>query len=280
MKIISLYPNEKRDGDLAVTKQVLNLLGEHRVTALVPERVKEAIGASFPAASFVKDEELFSRGECLVTLGGDGTILSVARRAAENGIPVCGVNVGRVGFMAALEKREIGKIQDLIDGRFTLSSRMMLTCTVNGEKSLTALNEICIAPEKGFHIVEMTLYQNRKRFCDFRADGVIFNTPTGSTGYAFSAGGAVIDAGMDCIGVKTVSSYLLRDAHHMIFRPETVFSVKNCRSEGGTVTVCADGRDQIALRDGDRIRIARAAKRLDLVVLGQKSNLELFFHKF
>lgn len=279
MNIISLYPNEKRDADFAVTKKVLQILDARGVTALLPAFLKEKLSAVAKNALFVSEEELFARGACLITLGGDGTILSVARRAAHAGIPVCGINLGRVGFMASLEKRQIEKINDLIDGNFTLSSRMMLSCEVAG-KSLVALNEICIAPEKGFHMANMTLYQNRKRFCDFRADGVIFNTPTGSTGYAFSAGGAVIDDRMDCIGVKTVSSYLLRDAHHMIFRPETVFTVKNCRCDGETVTVCADGRDKIALGDGDTIRIARAPFRLPMVTFQQKTNLELFFHKF
>ncbi|MBR5296138.1 MAG: NAD(+)/NADH kinase, partial [Clostridia bacterium] len=165
-------------------------------------------------------------------------------------------------------------------GEYTTSSRMLLSCRIGNEKPFYALNEFVIAPEKGFHIVELSLFENRKKLCDFRADGLIFNTPTGSTGYAFSAGGAVVDASFDCIGVKAVSSYLLINSHHMIFSPETVFTVKGARCEGGNVTVCADGRETRSIAQGDQVKILRGEKRVNLIFLKERSNLEVFFRKF
>jgi NAD+ kinase len=280
MKRISLYPNEKRDPDLEFTRQVIRLLEEDGVRFFVEDRYFAYLASVSSEIDFVSYEELFCLGEVVVVLGGDGTMLSVARSAAEYGVPLCGINLGNVGFITSLEKKEIGKIRRLLTDRITFSERMTVSCRINGAEALLALNECVIAPEKGFHIVEMDLFAGEKKLCDFRADGVIFHTPTGSTGYSFSAGGAVCDGEFDLLGVKAISSYLLRGAHHMIFSPDTVFSVKNCRSEGCPVTVCADGREAVELCEGDEVVFCRSEKRVKLVEFSKTGNHEIFFRKF
>ena len=280
MKRISLYPNPNRDTDFSCTSKLASLLAEMGHTVLLSQNYKEAISDARKNITFVSEEALFTKGDALITLGGDGTILSVASRAAKAEIPVLGINLGKIGFMAGLEKEDLDRIRLLKPEDFTVSERMLLSCQVGEKKPFYALNEIVIAPEKGFHIVEMALKAGGRHLSDFRADGLIFNTPTGSTGYAFSAGGAVTDVGLDSIGVKAVSSYMLINAHHMIFRPDTEFSVEKIRSEGGRVTVCADGREETFLNDGEIVTVTRAKRRLKLCFLGEKSNLEVFFRKF
>ncbi len=279
MKTVSVIPNEKKDRNLAVTKQLLEALLCHPVTILLEQRFQEVFSRFGAGIEFVSEEALFSRSECIIALGGDGTILSLASHAAKWGKPICGINMGKVGFMAALEQRELDKIHRLFTGEYTLSDRMLLSCFVNGTEVFSALNEIVIAPEKGFHIVELDLFASRRRLCAFRADGVIFNTPTGSTGYSFSAGGAVVEDTFDCIGVKAISSYLLRGAHHMIFSPKTVFTAKNIRTEG-KVTVCADGREEITLKPEDVVKICQSRYKVSLVQFSPRSNQEIFFRKF
>lgn len=280
MKNIGLFPNLKRDAGLESTKEVIRTLAPFSVTLFASREIQNALGDEGKLVEFVTEDELFEKSDCLVTLGGDGTILSVARRAAQFDLPIFGINLGHVGFMAALEKKEIRKISRLVTGSVHTSSRMLLSCFVNGEEKLCALNEFVIAPEKGFHIVELSLYTGRRKLCDFRADGLIFNTPTGSTGYSFSAGGAVMDADFDAIGVKAISSYLLMGAHHMVFAPETVFTAKNCRSEGSKITVCADGREEVTISNRDEVKICRSEKRVRLITLKKQSNQEVFFRKF
>lgn len=280
MKKISLYPNPKRDEDLSYTRRVASLLGDMGHIVILSQSHEERLRDAHKNVAFVSEEELFTQGDALITLGGDGTILSVASRAAEAEIPILGINLGRIGFMAGLEKEQLDRLSLFNPSDFTVSERMLLSCRVGNEAPFYALNEIVIAPEKGFHIVEMALQANGRKLTDFRADGLIFNTPTGSTGYAFSAGGAVTDAALDCIGVKAVSSYMLINAHHMIFRPDTEFFVEKIRSEGGKVTVCADGREKTFLKEGDLVTVTRAKRRLKLCFLGEKSNLEVFFRKF
>lgn len=280
MKILSLHPNLNRDATLVRTAKVIEHLADFECELRLEQRYAElpSLTPYLKKIRFVPREELF-RGDLLITLGGDGTILSVAEEAAKAGIPIFGINFGNVGFMTSLEEKELDKLPLLLKKDLPVSSRMMLECTV-GEETFYALNEFVIAPERGFHIVELDLFTGKKKLCHYRADGLIFNTPTGSTGYSFSAGGAVQDADFDSIGVKAVSSYLLINAHHMIFAPETVFTVKGATSEGGKITVCADGKAEKTVTATDTVKIRRAKHRLKLIFLKPRSNLEVFFRKF
>ena len=282
MENISLYLNPGRDGDLSRTARVISALSPHKGHLFMDEayRGAERLLPFGEKISFVPEEDLFRKGDLLMTLGGDGTILSVAARAARARIPIFGVNFGKVGFMTSLEEKEIDRLSQLLEGKYTTSSRMLLSCRVGKGEPFYALNEFIVSREKGFRIVNLHLDVNGEKFCDFRADGLIFNTPTGSTGYSFSAGGAVVDADFDCIGVKAVSSYLLINAHHMVFSPETVFTVRGGEEEEGVITVCADGREKRVLAAGDEVRINRGEERLELVFLEKRSNLEVFFRKF
>ena len=282
MENISLYLNPGRDGDLSRTARVIKALSPIKGRLFMEEGYRGA-AKLLPFGEkicFVPEEELFRKGDLLMTLGGDGTILSVAARAARARIPIFGVNFGKVGFMTSLEEKEISRLPELLAGKYATSSRMLLSCRVGKGEPFCALNEFIVARETGFRIVNLRLDVNGEKFCDFRADGLIFNTPTGSTGYSFSAGGAVMDAETDAIGVKAVCSYLLINAHHMIFSPETVFTVRGGDGEEGVITVCADGREKRTLPPGEEIRIARGEERLELVFLEKRSNLEVFFRKF
>lgn len=280
MKTISLYPNPNRDENFSCTRRLVGLLGKLGNPVLLSREFEEFFSAEKEKISFVSEDELFTRGDALITLGGDGTILSVANRAAEAGIPVLGINLGNIGFMAGLEKEDLDRLHLLKPEDFTVSERMMLSCRFGEGKTFYALNEIVISSEKGFHIVELDLNVGGRTLTRFRADGLIFNTPTGSTGHSFSAGGAVIDAELDSIGVKAVTSYMLINAHHMLFSPETEFTAENIRSAGGSATVCADGKEIAFLKEKDTVTVTRAERRLKLCFLGEKSNLEVFFRKF
>lgn len=280
MKTISLYPNPKRDENFSCTRHLIGLLGELGNPVLLSQELEACFSEEKEKITFVPEDELFTKGDALIPLGGDGTILSVASRAAKAGIPVLGINLGNIGFMAGLEKEDLDRLHLLKPEDFTISERMMLSCRVGEGKTFYALNEIVISSEKGFHIVELDLKASGRELTNFRADGLIFNTPTGSTGHAFSAGGAVIDAKLDSIGVKAITSYMLINAHHMLFCPETKFSAENIRTAGGRATVCADGKEIAFLKETDTVSVARADRRLKLCFLGEKSNLEVFFRKF
>lgn len=280
MKKIGLYPNPKRDEGLLITRKVVEILSPYGVSFLAPEEIRESLSDCSADLVFCEKETLIRESDILVTLGGDGTILSVARSAAKAGTPIFGVNTGHVGFMTSVEKEDLSRITALVTEEYRASSRMLLSCRINGKEELLALNELVIAPEKGFHIIECTLEAKGRKLCDVRADGLIFNTPTGSTGYAFSAGGAVMDGEFDAIGVKAIASYLLIGSHHMIFSPDTVFSVQDLKSVDSALTVCADGREICHLQEGDTVQVEKSALSVTIIGLEEKTNHEVFFRKF
>ncbi len=278
MKRISLYPNPRRDREMRVTKELIGLLTQNGISIRMDRRFETEFYGF--AVEFVSEDALFSDSEAIITLGGDGTVLSVAERAAEAEMPILGVNLGKVGFLCALERDEISRLPALLDAPLSLSERMMLSCRVNGKEVLRALNEIVLAPARGFHIVSLSLAADGRALCDFCADGLIFSTPTGSTGYAFSAGGALVRSDFDSIGVKAINSFLLINSHQMLFPPETEFTASHFASEGGEITLCADGKKTVPLSPTDCVEISRAERSVKLVLREREHNLDVFFRKF
>ena len=265
IQTVVLAVNPTKDPDLSYARSVEKAFSDRglavRITdALHPERCAEA--------------------DLAVVLGGDGTILSVASACATGSVPVLGINLGTVGFMAELEKDEAIPVDRLLSGDYFLEDRMMLETLFNGKDPLYSLNECCVSLDHGFHILTMDLYLGEKKLCGFKADGVIFSTPTGSTGYSFSAGGALVDSRLDSIGVKAICPYMLRGAHHLLFSPDTVLTVKNICTHSGRLYASSDGREEREVLENTVLTVRRAAKPLQLVRFGDRSNIEIFFQKF
>lgn len=278
MKTVSLYPNPLRDRDGECLALAISSLLSHGWHVQVPA------GTRLPApwqekVALVDEQTLFTQCDLIAPLGGDGTLLSVACRAAAAKKPLFGINLGKVGFMSSLEKEDLPRLGEILAGKLWSSPRMLLSASVNGVPRLTALNEIVLGSGRGMRLMDLSLSVNGEKLCDFRADGLIFNTPTGSTGYSFSAGGAVIDENLDVIGVKAISSFLLINAHPMIFSGDAVFCVEQVRCADEAV-LCADGRDQWPLAEGDVIRIEKSPLQVELLFAEKQSNLQVFFRKF
>ena len=279
MKTIGIFLNQQKDPDCAFTRLVIERLSRHDCKILLPERYREVL-AGFEKVDFSSRKERLARADFMLALGGDGTILSIAGLCAEKGIPVLGINIGTVGFMSEIEKDELDRLDQLFTGKYTLEDRMMIETNVSGKKTLFSLNECCISRDHGFHILTLELYLGEEKLCDFKADGVIFSTPTGSTGYSFSAGGALVDSRLDCIGVKAICPYLLNNSHHLVFHPDTVLKVKNIATKSGRLYASSDGREEVTLSEGDELTIRKAPISLKVIRFSEKINLHAFFRKF
>lgn len=279
MKTIGIFLNQQKDPDCAFTRLVIERLSRHDCKILLPERYREAL-SGFEKVEFSNRKDRLARADFMLALGGDGTILSIARLCAEKRIPVLGVNIGTVGFMSEIEKDELNRLDQLFTGKYTCDDHMMIATSVNGGEPLLSLNECCITRDHGFHIMTMELYLGEEKLCDFKADGVIFSTSTGSTGYSFSAGGALVDSRLDCIGVKAICPYLLNNSHHLVFHPDTVFTIKNIASKSGRLYVSSDGREEITLSERDVLTVQKAPISLKLIRFSNQINLHAFFRKF
>jgi NAD+ kinase len=215
--------------------------------------------------------------DIIIVIGGDGTILKAARLAADNGIPLLGINTGRLGFMASIERTELQLLKKLTDGGYRLSERMRVTGDVLRDDeiaaSMCAVNEIAavrpLAKLTDFVIKAGAADANNLHtVCSFRADGVIVATPTGSTAYALANGGAIIEPNAACMELTPISAHSL-SMRPMIFSPDTSLFISHeiTREVDETITVNADGVPFCDLHAGDVLRISRSEKPLRLVDL-------------
>ncbi|MDR1253974.1 MAG: NAD(+)/NADH kinase [Oscillospiraceae bacterium] len=172
-------------------------------------------------------DELMACCEIALTIGGDGTLIHVAKYAAHSGKPILGINLGRVGFAASLEKDEIDKLSLLVEGNYVIEKRAMLSVEVQdkkSQKSFLALNDAVISRCGISKITDFFVFYEGKTF-EYRADGLIFATPTGSTAYSLSAGGPVIDPSMRCILFTQICPYSLF-SRSIIFSKSVQLEVK------------------------------------------------------
>jgi NAD+ kinase len=207
-------------------------------------------------------EELFDICDIAVTVGGDGTILGIAQELAVHNLSVIGVNLGRMGFMADVEPSEIELLRELATDSFTVEKRMLAEANViRGGKSVNTyfcLNDVVISKGCVSKIAELELYCNSTLVSTFCSDGLIISTPTGSTAYSLSAGGAIIDPSIDCLLLTPVCPHSFTNARPIVFSPNSVLEVRDIQSGDENLFLTVDGRANYELSYGEIIRITRS----------------------
>ncbi len=209
---------------------------------------------------------------CMITVGGDGTILRWGKLAAGMGLPLLGVNRGRLGFMATLEPQDISMLPEIITGNFTVSRRMLMNVEIKRADGTSehrhALNDVVIERDRRSKLPEFRISFGENEVSRLQADGVILSTPTGSTAYALSAGGAIIAPDMECIECTPLCP-------HTLFSRPMIFSLTkeirlSCASyQGSRVTVSVDGEHGIPFDEGDSLIITRDVLSLELIETGE-----------
>lgn len=265
MKKAAVIPNTKKDASLSLTKQIVYTLKDMGAEALMPSHL---LPCSIDA-TFMQSDLLFKEADFVITVGGDGTILGVAEQVSESGIPVIGVNLGKVGFMAELEADEIHLLKRILDGDYRLEKRMMLDVSLirNGYEiaSYKALNDIVVSKGSVSKIAELELYCNRTLLSHFNSDGLIVSTPTGSTAYSLSAGGAIIDPTIDCLLLTPVCPHSFTNARPVVFSSDSVLEIKDVQADDENTYLTVDGRINEKMAYSDVVRIVSSEKTMDLV---------------
>lgn len=265
MKKIALQTNfnitEKANAAAAVIEHLQKLDCEIMLSGQTRERVQRLLrnrrGVRFVPAS------MLCRGtDLLIVLGGDGTILEAARSAAPEGVPIVGINLGRLGYMAEIELNELSLLDRIVRGRYTIDERSMLKVEIlRGGKEVIAtahaLNDAVITNGAVARMIDLELREDGNLLSTYRSDGVIFSTPTGSTAYSMSAGGPIIDPRQRCICMTPICPHSLA-ARPLIFPDDAVLEAKNICEREKMLYLTIDGRMNYELRRGDVVRVARA----------------------
>ncbi len=272
MKNIGLIVNfnikEKADAAYVVAEK----LSAHDVKILIPAPYKEKIFRSLKHKSnfeYLSYDEIYERAELAVVLGGDGFILDAARRAAPTGVPILGINLGRVGYMTELETDELSLLDKYFEGDYRIDERAMLEVTLvssSGSKKFSsfALNDVVVANGSTARIVDLTLMEDGETISSYRADGLIVATPTGSTAYSLSAGGPIIDPKLACFCVTPVCPHSL-GARPLVFPDTARLGIKNTCVREKVLHITVDGRATYDMFYGDVAEITRSSLTTKLV---------------
>ncbi len=269
MKSFFIYPNMRKGDAVALVPQVCARLRRDGVRLILPMQMRAA-APEVPGADYMETDEAIRVADAAVVLGGDGTMLRIAQAAAQNDVPLLGVNVGHVGFMTELEPGELGEMEKLFDGYSSIDSRMMLHVSVIRNQRVVyendALNDIVIAKGTAFRVVRVCISADDEEVTSFNGDGVIVATPTGSTAYGLSAGGPVIEPSAENMAVIPICAHALT-AKSFVFSPERRIMLTASCEGGSEVFVSADGGQSFAVRPDDRVIITRSPLRTRLVRL-------------
>ena len=227
-------------------------------------------------------EQVAAASDLLLVLGGDGTLLAAARVAAPRGIPILPINMGSLGFLTSFRLEELyPALEDILAGRLTISERVMLHAELQrGDIILdkqAVVNEVVINKGALARMIELELSIDRDFVCRYRADGLIFASPTGSTAYSLSAGGPIVHPSVDSFIITPICPHTLSD------RPVVVSdtSIIEVKLSAGTESVflTLDGQKGIPLQATDRVRVSRAQQRLKLIQTPNKSYFEILRNK-
>lgn len=271
---IAVLPNPCASGVREAFPRVCAALRELGAELLLPDE-----GEAFPSA---KADPLIRECDVAVALGGDGTIIHTAKRAALCGRAVLGINCGRLGFMAGLEADELGKLQALIRGEYTVEKRMLLDISIrSGEGRTThfnALNEAVVSRGSLSRMIELEVSNKGERVAHYRADGVIVATPTGSTAYSLSAGGPVIDPALRCLLLTPVCPHSLHSRSYL-FGEDAELSVRPAGQPDAPVFLTVDGEEAVPLGPEADVTLSRAEAEACLIMLGRGPFYEVLNRK-
>lgn len=284
MKVV-LSPNPYRDKGLRAAQAARKILESNGAETLIclPFELEENSRVELPKhLSFVPLREGLSQADILVCFGGDGTILHAAKDANACGVPILGVNMGSVGFMAELENGELSQLSKLSQGRYTIEARMMLDVSVmrNGRVIFrdVALNDAVVTKGAVARVIDLAVYGDKVLISELAGDGVILSTPTGSTGYAMSAGGPIVEPTAENIIFTPICAHSLH-AKAVVLGPERLISVRLSKDSRKSAYLSVDGGRAFKLQAGDRVEVAKATNRTQLVKLTGRSFYEVLNQK-
>ena len=279
--MIALCPNPFRDLELSFTRNVMRLLHdagfETAVCPVFADDEPEAFPQDIPVSRI---PDIADDCSLAVVIGGDGTMLAVARQLHGHDLPMLGVNLGTKGFMTSLEQEDILLIVEAAKGHYQISKRMMLDVTlIRGEQEIcrdSALNDAVI---HGYgECVSITAWCNGQRMTGFTGDGVILSTPTGSTGYSMSAGGPIVEPDAENMILSPICAHVM-GSRTFVLDPNREIIIRTGISHGRKAYLSVDGNSVYDLENGDILRVRRSTHYALMADMGLKSFYETAFEK-
>ena len=284
MKRVILTPNPYRDKNFQTVREAMRILEEcgMETRLCLPFEVDRSFELPRDLHFSKLDREL-PKADLVICFGGDGTILHMAKMATRRDIPILGINIGTMGFMAELESTEMDKLRQLVTGEYTLDSRMMLDVTVTRDRSIIfhdiSLNDVVVTKGAVARIVHLSVHCDQVQAMEVSGDGVIVATPTGSTAYSLSAGGPLVEPEAHNILITPICAH---DVGHrcIVASPNRVVTVQMARNARRNAYLSVDGGKAIRLNMGDVATVCKSEKETKLVRLKNRSFYDVVNTKF
>lgn len=282
MRHFYIITNEQKDENLKLTLQIQSYITEKGGTC--EYGVSCRLGDS--GYQNLLPTEIPDGTQCVLCIGGDGTLIRAARDMVETGVPVIGVNRGHVGYLCELDCNTVfSAIDQMMLDHYMVEERMMIMghCEKNGEIGCSnlALNDIVIHRNGFLQVVNLIIYVNGEYLNTYSADGIVIATPTGSTAYSMSAGGPIVDPRAELILITPISPHALNNKSIVLgAEDEIVVEIGSRRPESDEeVEVSFDGDQSFRLSVGDKIYICKAKAKTRILKLSKRSFLEILRKK-
>ena len=261
MKKFYIITNLLKDTTLETTQRIKGYIEEHGGECVVatPERI-------LPEGT-----------ECVLVLGGDGTLIRAARDMHHYDVPLLGINMGTLGYLTEVELQNVEEaLSRLFEGDIQVERRMMLAGTINDVREEVAFNDVVITRFGVLRVIHFKLYVNGELLNSYHADGMIVSTPTGSTAYNLSAGGPIVEPTASMIVVTPICSHALNTSSIVLSADDEIMIEIMPDREGNeqTVGVSFDGECNLELKTGDRVVIRKSQSETELLKLSDISFLE------
>ena len=236
-----------------------------------------------PETEFLEELEIVSdSADALVVLGGDGSLIGVARKFAKYGKPILGINLGRLGYLVELEKHDIEALKCLFDENYRTEERIMLHTTVyRNEKAVfetDALNDVVVAKGTVSRMIHLTVTADNQFVYRYDADGLVVATPTGSTAYSMSAGGTVVSPELNVFLLTPICPHTF-SAKPIIVSDKQVIRVETEAVNQSSAVLTADGQESFELQTGDVVEIKKSAFSTKLIRLTERNFFHILKHK-
>ncbi len=273
---VAVLPNLDKRGASEVVEKLGVFLKNENIEAFLPDTICS------PNYKSLSEDELYKSADFIITIGGDGTIMRYAKRAAVDKKSVLSINAGRMGYLADIEQNELHLLSKLIKGDYTIEKRMMLDVEVfeNGKSvgKYSALNDAVITSGFISRIIDISVAVGKDAI-SYRADGLIVSTPTGSTAYSMSAGGPIIDPSTENICITPICSHSL-SAKPILMSADTTLTLKSFSKKRTEIYLTVDGRKVSNIKPYSEIKITKSNDFVRLIRLSNRSFYKTMSVKF
>ena len=284
MKKVILTPNPYRDKGFRTVRAAMEVLNEAGIETKIclPFEVDKTFELPKDLRFSRMDREL-QGSDLIICFGGDGTILHTAKIATRHHIPVLGVNIGTMGFMAELEAEELQELKRLATGDYTVDSRMMLDVTVHRDRDIIfhdiCLNDVVITKGAIARIVHLAVRCDGVQAMECGGDGIIVATPTGSTAYSLSAGGPIVEPDAHSIVVTPICAHDI-GSRCMVASEKRVITVELSQNARRNAFLSVDGGKALRMNMGDVATVKKSNLTTKLIRLKDRSFYDVVNTKF